>query len=134
MEAAGCGAIVVDPAIDIVAPPGVATLRLDAIDIDPVAPVTTAVPSELILPTSGTTARPKLVRLPLDRLAASAAAWNAFLPPATGWLLSLGLAHVAGIGIVARAAATGVPIVIPSSPEPVALLAAVAAARIAASS
>ena len=65
------------------------------------------------MPTSGTTARPRLARLPLDRIDASAAAWRAVLPTATGWLLSLGLAHVAGIGIVARAAADGVPVVVP---------------------
>ena len=68
--------------------------------------------AELVLPTSGTTARPRLVRLPVDRIDASAAAWVQVLPEATAWLLSLGLAHVAGVGIVARAAAAGVPVVV----------------------
>jgi O-succinylbenzoic acid--CoA ligase len=85
--------------------------------------------AELVVATSGTTARPRLARLPFDRVMASAAAWNAFLPPATGWLLSLGLAHVAGIGIVARAAQAGVPVVVPTGPRPDQLSAAIAAAR-----
>ncbi|MGK2849325.1 MAG: alpha/beta fold hydrolase, partial [Candidatus Limnocylindrales bacterium] len=83
---------------------------------------------EFVVPTSGTTARPKLARLPLDRLAASAEAWNAFLPSSTGWLLSLGLSHVAGLGIVSRAAAAGVPIVVPAGLDPAGMLDAIAAA------
>jgi len=71
--------------------------------------------AELVLPTSGTTARPRLARLPVDRIDASAAAWGEVLPEATAWLLSLGLAHVAGVGIVARAAAAGVPVVVPAA-------------------
>jgi O-succinylbenzoic acid--CoA ligase len=72
---------------------------------------------ELIVPTSGTTAEPRLARLPLSAVDASAGAWRTVLPPATGWLLSLGLAHVAGIGIVARAAAEGVPVIVPAARE-----------------
>ncbi len=67
----------------------------------------------VIVPTSGTTGRPKLVRLGVAQLDASAAAWSAVLPPATGWLLSLNLAHVSGIGILVRAARAGVPVVVP---------------------
>jgi O-succinylbenzoic acid--CoA ligase len=72
---------------------------------------------ELVVPTSGTTAEPRLARLPIAAIDASAAAWRAILPPPTGWLLSLGLAHVAGIGIVARAAADGVPVIVPPAGE-----------------
>jgi O-succinylbenzoic acid--CoA ligase len=76
-----------------------------------------AVPSipglAVIVPTSGTTGRPKLVRLTRSQLEASAAAWSAVLPPATAWLLSLNMAHVSGIGIVVRAARAGVPVVVP---------------------
>ena len=43
-------------------------------------------------------------------LAASAAAWADALPPATGWLLCLGLAHVAGLGVAWRALGAGVPL------------------------
>ncbi len=68
--------------------------------------------AELVVPTSGTTSAPRLARLPIAAIDASAAAWLAVLPAATGWLLSLGLAHVAGIGIVARAAAEGVPVIV----------------------
>ena len=71
----------------------------------------------VIVPTSGTTGRPKLVRLGAAQLDASAAGWSAVLPPATGWLLSLNIAHVSGIGIVVRAARAGVPVVVPVVPE-----------------
>ncbi len=127
LERAGCRAILVDPATGVDAPAGVLAVDLSAIADG--APLTTTAIGSLILATSGTTAQPKLARLPLDRLAASAAAWIGFLPPATGWLLSLGLGHVAGIGIVARAAAAGVPIVVPPSLEPAALVGAIEAAR-----
>ena len=53
----------------------------------------------VVVLTSGTTAAPKGVVLSIDALDASAAAWLAVLPPANGWLLALGLAHVAGIGV-----------------------------------
>ena len=84
---------------------------------------------EFVVPTSGSTARPKLARLPLDRLTASAAAWIEALPPATGWLLSVGLTHVAGLGIVVRAAAAGVPVVIVPSGDDRALETAIEDAR-----
>ena len=131
VAASACRTVVIDPAVGTVAPDGLATIQLGEIDLvagpEPAAPAAPAgaVTPELILPTSGTTARPKLARLPLDRIAASAAAWSSFLPPASGWLLSLGLAHVAGIGIVARAAAAGVPVVVARDLEPEALLGAI---------
>ncbi len=66
----------------------------------------------LIVLTSGTTGRPKAVVLSTRALVASADAWLAALPEATGWLLALGLGHVAGQGVVWRAALSGVPLVI----------------------
>ena len=125
---ASCRVLIVDPATGVVAPPGIQVVHLDELAGDIAthgATARTPNTTEFIVPTSGTTARPKLARLPLDRLAASAEAWNTFLPPATGWLLSLGLAHVAGLGIVWRAAATGTPIVIPTDADPEAVLAAI---------
>ncbi len=88
-------------------------------------------PTTFLVATSGTTTRPKLAELPVDRLVASASAWNDSLPPATGWLLSLGPEHVAGLGIVVRAALAGVAVVVPPSPglDGRAVLAAFAAAR-----
>ena len=80
----------------------------------------------VIVATSGTTGKPKGAVLSHGQLAASAAAWNVFLPPATGWLASLSLAHVGGIGIVWRAALAGVPVVIPAGVDAAALLAALA--------
>jgi O-succinylbenzoic acid--CoA ligase len=74
-----------------------------AIDVDPAAP-------GVAILTSGTTGRPKAVVLSQAALAASAAAWSAALPAATGWLLCLGLAHVAGLGVVWRAIGAGVPL------------------------
>ena len=79
-----------------------------------------------IVLTSGTTARPKGVLLSVAALAASADAWRAVLPPATGWVLALGLGHVAGLGVVWRALADGVPIVMVSPTDPSALAAALA--------
>ena len=43
-------------------------------------------------------------------MAASADAWLAALPPATGWAMPLGLGHVAGLGIVWRAIRGRVPV------------------------
>lgn len=131
LDAAGCRACIVDPGVTVTVPRGMERLDLSEIGARPEAlgsrppqPTRRDV-AEIIVPTSGTSARPKLARLPLDRLAASAAAWNDALPEATGWLLSLGLAHVAGLGIVARAAAAGVPVVISPDLDPVAMLAAI---------
>lgn len=129
LEEAEVNGLVVDPGAGLRPPDG-----LDILDLDPDAVATGARGAiadrgELIVPTSGTTARPRLVRLPRDRIAASATAWNRFLPPATGWLLTLGLAHVAGVGIVARAALAGVPVVTVADRSTAALLDAIDGAR-----
>jgi O-succinylbenzoic acid--CoA ligase len=87
--------------------------------IDPASPA-------VIVATSGTTGRPKGALLTHGALAASAAAWLAVLPPASGWLAALSLAHVAGLGIAWRAAAAGVPVVVPSGTSPAELLEALA--------
>jgi O-succinylbenzoic acid--CoA ligase len=60
--------------------------------------------------TSGTTGRPKAALLSHAAMAASACAWSAALPQAAGWLLCLGLAHVAGLGVAWRAIGAGVPL------------------------
>ncbi len=60
--------------------------------------------------TSGTTGRPKAALLSHAALAASAAAWAAALPPATGWFLCLGLGHVAGLGVAWRSITAGLPL------------------------
>ena len=57
----------------------------------------------VVVLTSGTTGRPKGVVLSGRAMAASADAWLAVLPPVTGWAMPLGLAHVAGLGILWRA-------------------------------
>jgi o-succinylbenzoate---CoA ligase len=77
-----------------------------------------------IVMTSGTTARPKGVVLSAVALATSADAWLAVLPPATGWVLALGLGHVAGLGVVWRALSAGVPVRVVSPGDPGAMLAA----------
>ena len=84
-------------------------------------------PAVIVL-TSGTTGRPKAVVLSTAALVASAEAWLAVLPEVTGWLLAVGLAHVAGLGVVWRAALSGVPLVVLARPDPVAILAALGAA------
>jgi O-succinylbenzoic acid--CoA ligase len=73
------------------------------VEVDPAAPA-------VAILTSGTTGRPRAALLSHGALAASAAAWTAALPTATGWLLCLGLAHVAGLGVAWRALGAGVPL------------------------
>ncbi len=74
-----------------------------AIELDPDAPAVAVL-------TSGTTGQPKAALLSHAAMAASAGAWAAALPAATGWLLCLGLAHVAGLGVAWRAIGAGVPL------------------------
>jgi O-succinylbenzoic acid--CoA ligase len=87
---------------------------------DPEAPA-------VIVLTSGTTGRPKGVVLSGRALAASADSWLEALPPATGWLLALGLGHVAGLGILWRAIARGVPVRITGRADPAAVMTALSA-------
>ncbi len=82
-----------------------------------------ALPAVIVL-TSGTTGRPKGVVLSGAALAASAGAWMAVLPPATGWALPLGIAHVAGLGAIWRAILQRVPVRILPAADAGALLAA----------
>jgi O-succinylbenzoic acid--CoA ligase len=87
-------------------------------DRDPEAPA-------VVVLTSGTTGRPKGVVLSSRAMAASADAWMAALPPATGWAMPLGLGHVAGLGILWRAIRDRVPVRIVPGRDPLLLLAAV---------
>jgi O-succinylbenzoic acid--CoA ligase len=105
---------------------GVPTLPFDALDVGatgtrpPANAFDLNAPAVAIL-TSGTTGRPKAALLSHAAMAASAAAWSAALPTATGWVLCLGLAHVAGLGVAWRAIGAGVPLrAVPAfDPEPV---------------
>ncbi len=81
----------------------------------------------VVVTTSGTTGRPKGVVLSAAALDASARAWISVLPPATGWLLALGLGHVAGLGVVWRAIIAGVPIRVVDGTDPDGILAALEA-------
>ncbi len=72
-------------------------------DIGPAAPAVAVL-------TSGTTGRPKAALLSHVALAASAEAWTAALPAATGWLLCLAMSHVAGLGVAWRALGAGRPL------------------------
>ncbi len=76
-------------------------------------------PSSFLLFTSGSTGRPKIVLLTLDNLLASArpAAIRCNLNPGDGWLLSLPLFHVGGLGIVFRCLLTGAKIILEPSSE-----------------
>ena len=106
--------------IEDLGPTAVATARPPTPAADPEAPA-------VVVLTSGTTGRPRGVVLSRRAMAASAESWLAALPPATGWLLALGLGHVAGLGVVWRAIHDGVPLRIVDRGEPRALLAAIAA-------
>jgi O-succinylbenzoic acid--CoA ligase len=86
-------------------------------EVDPEAPT-------VIVLTSGTTGDPKAAVLSHRAMMASADAWLAALPPATGWLLGMSLAHVAGLGTVWRATVSGVPLVVSTGNDPAAILAA----------
>lgn len=68
-----------------------------------------------VVPTSGTTRRPRLVELTRDSLSASAYAVHAALsadPARDHWLACLPLHHVAGLAIVARAHVTDTPLTV----------------------
>jgi O-succinylbenzoic acid--CoA ligase len=110
---------------------GVSTLALDGLAGRAAgtpagsAPLDHDAPAVAIL-TSGTSGRPKAALLSHRALAASAAAWSAALLPARGWLLCLGLGHVAGLGVVWRALGGGLPLTIVAPDEPAAALEALA--------
>lgn len=87
-------------------------LEAPAGDDPPPRPLVSADAPAVIVPTSGTTGRSKAAILSAAAMVASAEAWLAALPPATGWLLAVGIGHVAGLGVVWRAALTGVPLVV----------------------
>ncbi len=105
--------------------PGERAAALDVLHDQP-PPAGTSV----VVLTSGTTGRPKGVAHSEHSLSASALAWRAVLPEATGWVLALGLAHVAGLGVVWRAVGEGVPILIAPGADTAALLAALRDMRI----
>jgi O-succinylbenzoic acid--CoA ligase len=74
----------------------------------------------LLVPTSGTTGRPKLVRLPWGAAHASAHAVNQVLQlgPQDAWWCALPLFHVGGLGIVMRTALAGAQLVLASKFDP----------------
>lgn len=106
------------------------TLALDELtgagprpELDAMPTIDRAGPAAIVL-TSGTTGSPKAVILSTAALIASAEAWLTALPPATGWLLALGLQHVAGLGVAWRAALSGVPLVVLPRSRPTGIVAA----------
>lgn len=105
---------------------GLATLVEGISDRAPRSTTDPAAPALAIL-TSGTTGRPKVAILSTAALVASANSWLSALPPATGWLLAVGLGHVAGIGVIWRAALSGVPLGVLDRPESAEIVAALAA-------
>lgn len=113
----GHGAPDVGPA-DLLARAGGAERR--GVGLDPEAPAVAVL-------TSGTTGRPKAALLTHRALAASAAAWTEALPAATGWLLCLGLAHVAGLGVAWRSLGAGLAVTIAPADDPAAILGALGA-------
>lgn len=122
VAAAGCQALAIDAAVTtpFAALSGAPTVSVADRSIDPEAPA-------VIVLTAGTTGRPKGVVLSGRAMAASAASWLGALPPATGWLLALGMGHVAGLGVVWRAIAGRVPVRIVAAEDPAAQLEALGA-------
>lgn len=114
-------------AIEVVAHPAVEVVDRRAIkafgDAGPAAGRDPGAPAVIVL-TSGTTGSPRGVVLSARAMAASAESWLGALPPATGWLLALGLGHVAGLGVLWRAMARRVPLRIVPPAEPATQLAA----------
>ena len=77
---------------------------------DEVSLVREALNSGITVTTSGSTSRPKRVRLSADALVASARATDDVLGTG-GWILALPLTYIAGIMVVARSLVAGSPLV-----------------------
>jgi O-succinylbenzoic acid--CoA ligase len=103
--------------LDLAAAGGAAGRRTPDAAADPESPA-------VIVLSSGTTGRPRAAVLSTRALVASADAWLAALPPPPGWLQAVGSAHVAGLGVIWRAAQGGVPLVVLDRPDPEAIVAA----------
>ncbi|HYO44081.1 MAG TPA: alpha/beta fold hydrolase [Candidatus Limnocylindrales bacterium] len=119
-------------ALDVLAPALV--LRLGDVvpagtPFEPASPGRDPEAPAVVVLTSGTTGRPRGVVLSSRAMAASAEAWMAALPPATGWAMPLGLGHVAGLGILWRAMRDRVPVRIVPGHDPLLLLAALHGTR-----
>jgi len=84
-----------------------------------VSPFISLPAASFLLFTSGSTGRPKIVSLTLDNFFASAkpAAIRCNLNPSDGWLLSLPLFHVGGLGIIFRCLISGAKILLTPSNE-----------------
>ncbi len=67
-------------------------------------------PTAIVMPTSGSTAEPKLVLLPVSALRASATAAERRLGGPGGWLLTLPARHIAGLQVLLRAALADLPV------------------------
>ncbi len=108
------GLVAEAPAVTPTDVPAVPPREADELDADATA---------VAVFTSGTSGRPRAALLSHRALGASATAWTAALPPASGWLLCLGLAHVAGLGVAWRALGAGLPLHVVARFEPDAVLA-----------
>jgi o-succinylbenzoate---CoA ligase len=107
-------------------PPPAARAVLDAARPDePVEPG-----DALVVATSGTGGAPKAAVLTVEAVAASAAATSARLavePAVDRWLACIPLAHVGGLGVVARALLTGMALTVLPRPDPAAVVEVTAA-------
>ncbi len=132
VAAAGYAGLAIDVPHAVVAGAPSTRVQSPGVSVDPVdprdpeGPVDPEDPAVIVL-TSGTTGRPKGVILSARAMATSAESWLGALPPATGWILALGLGHVAGLGVLWRSIARRVPLRIVGRGDPDAMLAAFAA-------
>ena len=81
-----------------------------AVPADDVNPIREALVSGITVDTSGSTSRPKRVRLSGNALVASARATTGAIGRG-GWILALPLTYIAGIMVVARTLVDGTPLV-----------------------
>lgn len=120
----GCGITITDTAR--VLPSGVQRHALSDLvrwDTSPTLPVIDDFDEHraaVLVLTSGSTARPKAAALSLGNLCAAAESANRNIPlePGDGWLLSLPLFHVAGLGVLFRCLLAGAAVVLPEAGQP----------------
>ena len=80
----------------------------------------------VVIPTSGTTGKPKGAMLTADSLKASAEASHAYLGGKGQWLLALPICHIAGLQVMIRSIISStIPVILPVDFKPYTLISAI---------